>query len=159
MREYEYLSEEALENLILTSSTDEVIAPSSIMENVLLMLEENNQVGQEDKNCSKEIHITSLIEKPPRSLQERRLEFRRYCMKVVGTSVAAFIVGLSMMSMLPKTNLNLDRESRLQSKVPSKAEVLTEQKSSLYGEPTYYISKLFNQKNLYKSGGLNDETK
>lgn len=92
MMEYDYLSDEELDQLIMSVEKEIIPAPPDMMENLLALVEER-EIKTSDNQAEGDLNEAATeIEKPPQiiDIKRKRAEFRKYCFRVI-SSVAASI--------------------------------------------------------------------
>lgn len=120
--EFNYISDEALEQLILQVEQEELVAaPPDLMESILEAVGLDGEMPKEPVQSSEAV-VTKVVPVKPRAA--RKKEFYAYCFRVI-TSVAAAIALVFLLPELPRMNgqaVPLPEISRQE--VPSPEEVV-----------------------------------
>ena len=89
MMEYEYLTDEELEQLISDVETEGLMmAPPSLMDEVMEQIERTEDVTKESRSDDSYLEPTNgEVDKPPKVIdfEQRRKEYRRYCIRVMSS--------------------------------------------------------------------------
>lgn len=140
MMEYEYLTDEELEKLISDVETEGLMmAPPSLIDDVMEQIEHVEDVTKESQSDDSYLEPTKReVDKPPKVIdfEQRRREYRRYCIRVI-SSVAAAVAFVLLYSggMDAQAEFIPSKESVVMQEVQTREEALQQEErltSKLY---------------------------
>lgn len=91
MMEDDYLSDEELDQLIMSVEKEIIPAPPDMMDQILALVEER-EVKTSDSHTEDDLNeVATEIAKPPKiiDINRKRAEYRKYCFRVVSSVVAS----------------------------------------------------------------------
>ena len=132
MMEYGYLTDEELEQLISDVETEGLMmAPQSLMDDVMEQIKRTEDVTKESQSDDSYLEPTKVID-----FEQRRKEYRRYCIRVMSSVAAAIaFVFLYLGGMDVQTEIIPSKESVMMQEVQTREEVLQQEErltSKLY---------------------------